>query len=158
MNTKELTTSEAQIRLEELCVKAERCEYELREKLRRWRIPADEAENIMQTLKTHKFVDNERFTRAYVNDKIKFARWGKRKVYQALTQKRIPSEIIREALDTVDADLYQSNLDDFFASKIKAHPELKDSFEGRTKLFRYAISRGYEPSIASATLRDILLG
>lgn len=158
MTKKELTANEAQARLEELCVKAERCEYELREKLRKWGISSADAATIMQNLISHKFVDNRRFTDAYVNDKIKFARWGKRKIYQALMLKRIPSEIIREALDGVDADIYDSNLQNFFTSKIKAHPELKESFEGRTKLFRYAISRGYEPSLASSALKAILLG
>lgn len=158
MNREELTAKEAQVRLEELCVKAERCEHELRDKLRKWGITATDTDEIMQKLISAKFVDDRRFTAAYVNDKIKFARWGKRKVYQALMQKRISSDIIRETLNTVDGDLYAANLHDFLASKIKAHPELKESFEGRTKLFRYAISRGYEPSLASTALRAILLG
>ncbi len=158
MTKKELTASEAQARLEELCVRAERCEYELREKLRRWGVSASEASTILQNLVKHKFVNDTRFTAAYVHDKITFARWGKRKVYQGLLQKRIAPDIIRDALQAVDKDQYTSNLRDFFKGKIKERPELKESYEGRTKLFRYAISRGYEPSLASEMLRSLLQG
>lgn len=157
MTKKILTVSEAQARLEELCVRAERCEYELREKLRRWGVSASDSSAIIQNLVKHKFVDDARFARAYIHDKIIFARWGKRKVYQSLLQKRIASDIIREALQSVDKDQYTSNLRDFFKGKIKERPELKESFEGRTKLFRYAISRGYEPSLASELLKSLLL-
>lgn len=157
MTKKVLTLSEAQARLEELCVRAERCEYELREKLRRWGVSASDSDTIIQNLVKHKFVDDTRFATAYVHDKIMFARWGKRKVYQGLMQKRIPSEIICEALQDVDKDQYALNLRNFFKGKIKECPELKESYEGRTKLFRYAISRGYEPSLASELLKSLLL-
>ncbi|MDE6692632.1 MAG: RecX family transcriptional regulator, partial [Muribaculaceae bacterium] len=87
-----ITPEEAQARLEALCARAEHSTGEMAERLRRWQIGSTDTERILASLKEHRFVDDRRFARAYVTDKVKFARWGKRKVYQGLLNKHVAPE------------------------------------------------------------------
>lgn len=153
---KPLTAEEAQARLEALCARAEHSTGEMAERLRRWQISSTEAERILASLKTHRFVDDRRFARAYVTDKVKFARWGKRKVYQGLLTKRVAPEIIKEALSDIDSDLYESTLEGLLRAKAATNKELLDTYEGRTKLYRFAASRGFEPELCSTVLHRLI--
>ena len=82
MNT--MTEQEAYLRLAALCAQAEHCEYEMQEKMRRWEIADDAQARVMQRLITERYVDDERFARAFANDKVKYNKWGRRKVEQAM--------------------------------------------------------------------------
>ncbi len=151
-----ITAQEAQAKLEALCVRAEHSTGELAERLRRWGIGPADAEKILISMKAHRFVDDNRFARAYVTDKIKFARWGKRKVYQGLIMKKVAPDIIKEALEEVDADLYASILESLLKAKIRSNPQLMESYEGRTRIFRFAASRGFEPQLCASILKAII--
>lgn len=140
-------------KLESLCARAERCTWELRQKLWNWKIPSTEADRILESLKKRKFVDDERFVRAFVNDKIKFARWGERKITAALVAKRIPLELIKTALLKCDEELIRRNLLDLLQAKSRTIADVA-SYEGRTKLFRYGISRGYYPNLVSQVIKE----
>ena len=153
-----ITPEDAQARLEALCARAEHSSGEMAERLHRWQIGTSDAERIIASLKAHRFVDDRRFARAYVTDKVRFARWGKRKVYQGLLTKRVAPEIIKEALSEIDSDMYESTLEGLLKAKIAANRELADTYEGRTRLYRFAASRGFEPQLCSSVLRRILNG
>lgn len=151
-----ITPEEAQAKLEALCARAEHSTGELSDRMRRWGIHSSDAEKIIVSLTYHRFVDDRRFARAYVTDKIKFAHWGKRKVYQGLRVKKIEPDIIKETLEEIDDTLYASTLEAVLRAKIASKPELMESYEGRTRLFRFAASRGFEPQLCSAMLRKII--
>lgn len=153
---KPITPEEAQVRLEALCARAEHSSGEMAERLRRWQIGASDAERIIKSLKARRFVDDHRFAIAYVSDKVKFAKWGKRKVYQGLLTKRVAPEIIKEAISEIDKDLYEGTLEGLLRAKIAAKRELLDTYEGRTALYRFAASRGYEPQLCSSILLRII--
>lgn len=150
---KPLTLDDARARLEAMCARAERCTFELREKLWLWGIPAEQAAQIIEHLKKTRFVDDSRFARAFVNDKVKFARWGRIKIRRALTQKRIAADIIDTVLDEIDETIYRTNLDELLRAKAATIDEPR-TFDGRTKLFRFALGRGFEPDLASASIKS----
>lgn len=150
---KPLTPEAAQIRAEELCARAEHSSGEIREKLLKWGIFPGDAERIVSAMIKTRFIDDARFARAYVRDKIEFARWGKRKVALGLYQKKVARDIIKEALDEVDDEKYKAALRVALASKKRTISE-PDTYEGRTKLFRFAASRGFEPDIIISVLQE----
>ncbi len=153
---KPITSQEAQAKLEALCVRAEHSTGELYERLRRWGVGGTDAQKIMTVLKAHRFVDDNRFARAYTTDKVKFARWGKRKIYHGLMMKKVPSEIIKEALGEIDNELYTAALEKLLRAKIASDGQLAETYEGRSRLFRFAASRGYEPQLCASILRKII--
>lgn len=151
-----VTPAEAIKRLETLCVKAERCTAELRLKLRTWQIAPAEADRIISGLIQRRFVDDTRFARSIVHDKVTFERRGRLYLRQYLRGKRITDADIENALAEIDEDAYLENLRATLRSRIRQAPQLTETFEGRTKLFRYAVTRGYEPALVSSELREIL--
>lgn len=77
---KDITEKDALLRLSALCSQAEHCSYEMTEKMRRWGMADTAVARVMEYLMEHKFVDDERYARAFVKDKIKYNKWGRRKV------------------------------------------------------------------------------
>ncbi len=151
-----LTPDEALARLETLCVRAEHCTHELRQKLKLWAIDTADADTIITSLSERKFVDDSRYARALVGDKVRFARWGRFKILAALTAKHIDRAIITAALADIDTDLYEENLSHLLRAKARTmSPDEPHTYEGRTKLYRHALSRGYEPQLAARLVRSL---
>lgn len=153
MQRKPLTAENAQIRLESLCARSEHCSYEIMTKLKGWGIPGDEAEKILKSLIANRFVDDLRFAKSFVRDRYRFSGYGRRKIALGLMAKRIPRDIIDEALDEIDDDIYFENAMHMAARKAK---ELDlSAYEDRNKLYRHLLSRGYESSIAAKAIKSI---
>ena len=86
---KEMTEQEAYLRLTALCAQAEHCEQEMRDKMKRWELNETAQDHVIERLVKERYVDDARYARAFVKDKIRYNKWGRRKVQQALWQKRI---------------------------------------------------------------------
>ena len=133
-------------RLSALCASAEHCEYEMTEKMRKWEVEGSDCERIMEYLRKAKFVDDERYARAFVKDKIKYNKWGRRKVEQGLWAKHIAEDIRQRVLDEVDESQYKSVLTDLMNSKRRSIKAAND-YEMNRKLIKFALSRGFDYSI-----------
>ena len=152
---KPMTPEAALIRLEEACARAEQCTGELRQKLRSWQIGDADADTIIRSLVRRRFVDDRRFAAAFTADKYRFLRWGRRKIEMALRQKRIPSDIIAEALEQIDKDEYAASLSYILVQKLPSATSATP-YETRLKLYRFAVARGFEPSLVSDAIDDIM--
>ena len=133
-------------RLSALCASAEHCEYEMTEKMRKWEVEESDCERIMEYLRKAKFVDDERYARAFVKDKIKYNKWGRRKVEQGLWAKHIAEDIRQRVLVEVDESQYKSVLTDLMKSKRRSIKAAND-YEMNRKLIKFALSRGFDYSI-----------
>lgn len=136
------TENDAYLTLAALCAQGEHCQYEMLEKMRRWELPEDAQARVMQRLVSERYVDDERFAQAFVKDKIRFNNWGRRKVEQALWQKRIDDDIRQRVLDEVDDDEYLSVLRPLLKQKRKSTKASSD-YELNQKLMRFAVGRGF---------------
>lgn len=138
-----ITEAEALSKVAAYCSAAEHCRAEISEKLQRWGIAYDAIERILRRLEDEKYIDEERFCRAFINDKYRFAKWGKVKIAQALQLKKISYNTSRLYLNEINEEEYRSVLNGLLASKRKSiHAE--NEFELNGKLMRFALSRGFE--------------
>jgi regulatory protein len=112
------------------------------EKLRRWKLPEDAQARVMAKLVKERYVDDERYAQAFVKDKIRYNKWGRRKVEQALWQKRIDEDIRKRVLDEVDDDEYLIILRPLLKQKRKTIKAQND-YELNQKLMRFAVGRGF---------------
>ena len=135
-----MTEQEARLRLSAICSQAEHCSHEMVEKMRRWGVAEEAQARIMEYLTTNRFVDDERFARAFAIDKIKYNKWGRRKVEQAMWQKHIDSDIRQRVLDDISEDEYMAVLRPLLKSKRKSI-RAANEYELNTKLARFGISR-----------------
>jgi regulatory protein len=112
------------------------------EKMRRWELPEEEQARVMQRLVSERYVDDERYARAFVKDKVRYNKWGRRKVEQALWQKHIDDDIRQRVLDEVEDDEYLAVLRPLLKQKRKSTMAASD-YELNQKLVRFALSRGF---------------
>jgi regulatory protein len=139
---KEVSEQGAYLQLAQLCARAEHCQYELTEKMRRWGMSDEAQARVMQRLVSERYVDDERYTQAFVRDKIRYNKWGRRKVEQALWQKHIDKDIREQILNEVDDDEYLSVLRPLLKQKQKTLKGCTD-YERNQKLVKFALQRGF---------------
>ena len=143
---KPITEQEALQKLSALCARAEHSSGEMLEKMRRWQLSEDAREWVLDRLIDEKFVDDERFARLFVREKIRFDRWGRRKIEQALYQKGVASDISRRVLDEVDDESYVAELKKLIAAKRRS-VQAESDYEMRAKLTKYALGRGFDYNV-----------
>ena len=139
---KDMTEQEAYLQLAALCAQAEHCQQEMRDKMRRWELDEIVQNRIIDRLIKERYVDDERYARAFVKDKIRYNKWGRRKVQQALWQKRIDADIQQRVLDEIDEKEYLDILRPLLKQKRKSIRAASD-YELNQKLARFALSRGF---------------
>ena len=139
---KEMTEQEAYLQLATLCAQAEHCEQEMRDKMKRWEIDETVQNRIIDRLVKERYIDNERYARAFVKDKIRYNKWGRRKVQQALWMKRIDNDIQQRVLDEIDDKEYLDMLRPLLKQKRKSTKAAND-YELNQKLVRFALGRGF---------------
>ena len=116
----EITETEALNRVAAYCSTAEHCRAEIAEKLQRWGIAYDAIDRIINRLEQEKYIDEERFCRAFINDKYRLAKWGKMKIGQALQLKKISSSVYWPYLNEIDEEEYHAVLQKLLAAKRKS--------------------------------------
>ena len=139
---KEKTEEEAFLQLAALCANAEHCQYEMLEKMKRWELSDEAQARVMARLIEERYVDDRRYARAFVKDKIRYNKWGHRKVQQGLWMKRIDKEIQDEVLDDIDEKEYLDVLKPLLKQKRKSIKANSD-YELNQKLVRFAYGRGF---------------
>lgn len=139
---KEMTEQEVYLKLTAICAQAEHCQQEMLEKMIRWDVDEEIRQRIIHRLIAERYIDDERFTRAFVYDKIRYNKWGRRKVEQALWQKRIVKELQQQILDEIDENEYLNVLKPLLKQKRKT-TKADNEYELNQKLYRFALSRGF---------------
>ena len=139
---KDMTEQEAYLQLAALCAQAEHCQQEMRDKMRRWELDETVQNRIVARLVKERYVDDERYARAFVKDKIRYNKWGRCKVQQALWQKHVDADIQQRVLDEIDEIEYLDILRPLLKQKRKSIKAESD-YELNQKLVRFALGRGF---------------
>ena len=116
--------------------------------------PPTPPSTIIARLLKERFIDESRYTRFFVNDKLRFNKWGRVKIGYELYKKNIPSPIREESLAAIDEGEYRSILLDLLKSKKKS-TKGKDERDLFNKLLRFAAGRGFESRITLDCLSQL---
>lgn len=139
---KEETIQKLTDRLRNLCSRREYCSSDILKKATSYlEGDADAAEKVLQTLVAEKYVSDLRYATAYAREKAMISGWGETKIRYMLSGKRIPRDIITQALTEIDEDKADSRLKKLLENKARS---LKDDPQIRLKLLRFALGRGYQ--------------
>ena len=139
---KETTEQEAYLQLAALCAQAEHCQQEMRDKMKRWEMAPEVQERVIARLIKERYIDDERYARAFVKDKIRYNKWGRRKVQQGLWMKHIDDDIQQRVLSEVDDAEYLAVLKPLLKQKTKSI-KAENNYELTRKLVRFALGRGF---------------
>jgi len=137
-----MTYEQALGRMAALCSTAEHCESEIREKLQRAALPETDIQRIVDYLYDEQYMDTARYCRAFAHDRLRFTHWGRVKIQQALRQRGLPDNDIRQALADLPADEYCRVLEELLEQKARSLHE-EDDYTRRGKLIRFAAGRGF---------------
>lgn len=138
----------ALLRLAALCARGEHSSGEMRTKMRRWLLPEDAQERVLERLVADGYVDDERFARIFVRDKLRFNHWGRAKIAQALHVKGVAADIASRLLDDVSDEEWLSVLRPLLEQKARSVTGRND-YERRGKLIRFALGRGFQIPVIS---------
>lgn len=137
-----MTEQQILLKLTGVCARGEHCLYEMRTKMDRWEVDSDTQQRVCDYLVKEGYIDESRYARYFINDKVKFNKWGRRKVEQALYVKRIPREVYAPLLDEVEDESYEEILMPLLQNKVRSVKHSSD-YELRMKLIRFAMQRGF---------------
>lgn len=135
------------------CSYQERCVKDVTDKLRSYDIPQEAKDEILAYLLDNRFVDDERFAKAFVKGKVNQSGWGLNKIRFHLMQKGISKELIDNALQEQDTEIYRQRLISILKSKSKTIKADSD-FEKKRKLAAFAMQRGFEASLVWEVLKE----
>ncbi|MFT5821605.1 MAG: regulatory protein [Crocinitomix sp.] len=148
---------EAKQKLEAYCAYQERCDQEIRKKVRPWGMYSEDVDILISDLIQNNFLNEERFASAFVSGKFRIKRWGRIKIRQHLKQKNISNYSINKGLGEIDEQEYLDTLNDLAVSK-NALTKAKNKWDRLAKMQRYLQSKGYENDLIREILNQVLDG
>ena len=153
---KPLTPDQVLDKMAKYCAYQERCVKEVCDKLKTFDIAEEEKSKILDYLLDNRFVNDERYAKAFVRGKVNQSGWGVNKIRFHLIQKGIDKDIIDEALGQTDEEAYHQRLIEILKTKAKTVKADSD-FEKKRKLAAYAMQKGFEGSLVWETLKDLAI-
>lgn len=151
--SKPLSPDQVLDKMAKYCAYQERCVKDVTDKLKTFEISQTDKDDILRYLIDNRFVNEERFARAFVRGKINQSGWGLNKIRFHLMQKGVAKEMIEEAMLDTDEEVYRQRLIDILKTKAKT-VKAENDFERKRKLAAYAIQKGFETSLVWEVLKE----
>lgn len=134
------------------CAQRECCRLDIRKKWREGGLDDATCDRLLDRLEDEGFIDESRYARAYILDKVELDHWGRIKITQALRLKGISRRDIDTAMaEVIDEDHYRDILRDVLQRKISTlnfdPDDREETYKAMQKLVRFAASRGFEPEL-----------
>ena len=136
------------------CAESERSVDEVERRLRKWGVDGDDIDSIIDKLKSNDFVNDERYCKAYINDRFRLNHWGKVKIVYELKKRGLDKEYIDAAIDDIDDNEYTEVLRKLIDDKLRTIKDT-DVYSAKVKILGYALRRGFESDIVSKILKDV---
>jgi recX family len=150
---KKITAQEAMYKASALCSTTEYCPADIQQRLQKWGVPEDTGRDIVRKLMDEDFINEERYCRAFIHDKLNYNKWGRRKIQEALRLKRIAGSIVSTSLQEIDSEHYEQILKNLLTAKNK-EIKAESTYERNGKLMRFAMGRGFEAECISRLLPE----
>ena len=151
--TEPLSYEQALQRFTALCSQSEHSSAEIRTKALQWQLSAADTERLVDYLIDERYIDDERYCKAYANDKLRYNHWGRFKIRQMLHIQGLASEYIRAGLESINEDEYKKILTDIIHTKNRSIKD-DDPYTRHVKIMRHAASKGFESDAIAKLLPE----
>jgi regulatory protein len=143
------------LRAMKACSGREYCISDISSMLDRWGAEDENVkEQIIKRLLKEKFIDEQRYSRAFVIDHFRHSHWGRVKITMGLRYKKVSPEAIAAGLEAIDDDEYMDLLRKTIEDqrkKIRA----KNRYDLKGKLLRHALGRGFESDLVYRVINSL---
>ncbi|NOR76584.1 MAG: RecX family transcriptional regulator, partial [Draconibacterium sp.] len=155
MENQEQTAKQAYSKMAQLCSRSEQCSTDIRKKIIAFDLDNYIVDEIIEELKTEKYLSDERYIKAYVADKFRINKWGRIKMRHCLRMKGLQEDVIQDELDEIDEEKYKAVLIKTMKTKAKTIKK-KNKFEKMGQIIRFAQTRGFEPELIHRYMNLVL--
>lgn len=148
-----LTPDQALPKAESYCAYQERCQQEVRDKLYEWGLWPEAVETIIARLINDKYLNEERFAKAFAGGKFRIKKWGRVRIRLELKRRKVSEYCIKQALKEIDEKAYIQTLKkvlDDRSKKVKQRKSIKRNY----MLGQYAVSKGFEADLVWDIIRE----
>ena len=141
---KSKTPEQALQSLMRMCARSERSSGDAMRLMKRWGVADEDARKVLLRLQNERFIDDGRFAEAFVRDKINLSGWGVYKIKSALRAKGVSRDIIESVVEPMLAETDMGErLEEMMRRRLRTL-KYNSPYEAKTKLIRFAASRGYD--------------
>lgn len=142
-------------KLEQFCASQERCNFDVRAKMIKLKVPENDHKRIIEKLTIDQFINEERYTRSFVRGKINYKKDGKTKISYKLIQKQIPAQIIQTVLADFQDEIYTKNIESLIEKKWVQLIQKNEKAKAKEKLINYMRGKGYSYNDFQAIFRTL---
>lgn len=140
-----------------LCARGEQCTPELKVKMQKRGLGFNDIEKVISRLIELRFVDDDRFARTYAHHKMAYSGWGRNKIIQGLWAKHLQRSSINQCMDEIEDEEYEAVAERIIRTKLRlSPPDILSTYEGRIKVLKYAMQRGFEARLAGGIINRII--
>lgn len=123
--------------------------------LKRKKTSEEDIAEIIEKLQKENILNDDYFTKCFINDKLKFTSWGKYRIKNELKKHNIDSIIIDKYLNNITYEQLYEKLDKLIDKQIKSNHKL-DNNKLRNKIYHNFLNLGYESSMIVDILNEKL--
>ncbi|CAH0996357.1 Regulatory protein RecX [Emticicia aquatica] len=138
------------------CAYQERTHAEVRERLQKWEVWGDEAEEMITYLIEDNFLNEERFAKIFAGSKFRVKQWGRQKIKYELKARKLSEYCIKVGMAEIDDDDYIETLKTILEKKKHELRTEKQPLIVKQKLARYAIGKGFEGELVWEIIAQIM--
>ena len=143
MMSENKTIDEYLVQLEHFCAYQERCVHDVKLKMQRLQIEPNFQEQIIERLIEQEFIDEKRYAISFMRSKVNLKKDGIQKMAYALRNKRIPDDIVTQAIAEIDREIYLANISGLIEKKWKTLSPKNEYAVAKRKLIAFLMGKGY---------------
>ena len=155
MGFQTFTPEQSLPKIKQYCAYQERCHSEVRDKLYSFGLRKTEVEEIISTLITQNYLNEERFAIHFASGKFRIKQWGKIKIKQSLKLKQVSEYCIKKALKEIDSKEYQKTFQKLAELKLKTLKSERNIFIRKRKMQDFLLQKGFENEMIREFLKNL---
>ncbi|NQX86515.1 MAG: RecX family transcriptional regulator [Flavobacteriaceae bacterium] len=143
INRKTYTLAEALTKLQHFCAYQERCHQDVYDKLKGMHMIPEAIDQIIVVLIQDNYLNEERFSKAFVMGKFRIKKWGRQRLILELKKRHITMYLIEKAIAEISEAEYLETLDALARKRCSSIRET-NALKRKKKLADYLLYRGWE--------------
>ena len=113
-------------KIQSYCIYQDRCEKEVKKKLYTFNVEKDLQLKIINYLIDNDYLNEERFTKLFIQGKLRIKKWGKMKLKFELKSRGVENSMIDKYINEISDEEYTAYFNEFSSNKIKFLKGTKD--------------------------------
>ena len=99
-------------------------------------------EEVIDKLIDYKYLDDDRFTKAFIKDKLNFTNWGDYKIKNELKRLGVNEEIIYNNISNIDDNIYYERINKIIDKDISINKKYS-GIKLKNKIYNHLLTSGY---------------